>query len=246
MKKTRKIKVPVDRGASAMIANNKLPDAKGTITFALDGWIKDSNGKKLKKWFGTIGGYGNRYRVWEPKLDDISAIEAVMWRCYTKVREDFEKGAWFRVWEEIKEHDIKKAYFQGSKGEWGYIEFNNDPQMGWTYGLHWVASEARLNPNYHRETPYNTTFYKRFAEANKRYTTLLNRKSIAAEFFHAAMNRKLYEMRPKQMKELGKLLKVTVNGRNYWYVAAAYEGSSVMYWKFMYDYTNKPQVLKIS
>ena len=242
----RTIKIPRNRLALSILADNQLPPSNEPLVFAEDGWIKTNKGNKVKKWT-TIR---NGIRIWEPKLKDIPKLEALYWKNYQIQQQYHDEGEWRIVWDIIKEtcpkgKELLLFIEKHPDNGWCYYNVHNDPHYGWSFSFDWLESNQRYDLSLANQKPVNIELGLRFQKAEKREGILNNRKLKCKAAFDMAMENKLRTMRPKNMSECGQLLKITINKRDYWYVADHYSGSLVMYWKPLYDFTNPPKTMTI-
>ncbi len=68
-----------------MTLAHKLKPTATVHTADMDGWLRDKEGNRIRRWFTQIG-EGGELRVWPPKLQDLHTLEKKRWEGVMKLR----------------------------------------------------------------------------------------------------------------------------------------------------------------
>jgi hypothetical protein len=215
------VAVPNDRSFLSLVGNNRF--AHGD-QFCKDGWVYQ-NGKPYRKWFGNL--YFERGgqpigRIWEPKLKDVAAIEALRWKAIQYVKEWQEK-CFMPAYRAVvavckkKETILHARVTDGSDIIWCKYRFFRDRDSPYktedwpcSYSHDWLREKVR--------NPKHVEIAQRFYEVDQHCMTMWKRRDVFLAAFEMAMFQWMKDNR-KNLPEphIEKTLQVEINGRFYWY-----------------------------
>ncbi|MFA5571750.1 MAG: hypothetical protein WDA42_01480 [Candidatus Bathyarchaeia archaeon] len=227
---TIQITVPTDRSFLSM-TNNRFGDGE---EFNDDGYVY-RDGKRLRKWFGTLWDNGRNWRIWEPKLKDIKALEQSRWNSIQYCKR------WFEKWVMPKYRDVcaiggdiievhamaYRRYRTGTtlKGydncsrEWIKYQFTPSPDIfntdGWTYSYthQWLEDDVT--------EPLHLDVGQPFCDIERQSWHIYKRKHIFEVAFTQAIDSWLNEGNNIEQPKCDDMLCLNINGREYWFGSGA-------------------------
>lgn len=210
--------VPADRSMLSVFGGNSSVLVGGD--YRTDGWVYLGE-KKIKKWFIRQ----ENVRIWEPVKNDIAKLEARYWRVLKYagkyLAEKYRPAATALV--KVRKAHVKVTHkYEGTNiGPWWL--YNGRPTTDSDWGgisFDWVPTPKKP---VHLEI--GTTYYN----VSNRQDELWGRVSKFRKILDSAIEGLLFskEHRPTT-REFGRTLKLTINGRIYWYTCVS---QGVAWWQ---------------
>ena len=227
-----KVQVPSNQMFLGMVGAN--PTINDGDDFRRDGYVYNKEGQLYRKWFVNLYDPqgGNSYgRIWEPKLQDIPALEALRWWALD----------WQRRWYERKHQPIynaicaladergevswqnpfivhaKATHERSDPDKYKWIEFNFHPidpfykkTDGWRYSYSWEWVKGEV------ADPQHLDLGQPFYEIDQHTRVVGKRKHVFMAAFNMAIDRLIWgDKLPKA--EWDQTLQLEINGRFYWF-----------------------------
>ena len=210
--------VPADRSMLSVFDGNSSVLVGGD--YRTDGWIY-LDGKRMKKYLVRQEGV----RFWEPVKKDIAKLEARYWKVLEYARKHFVE-TWRPAAEalvKVKKAHVKVEELAKSQNIDPWRLYNGRPTTDSDWGgisFDWVPT-----PKKPVHLKIGTTYYN----VSNRQDELWGRVSKFRKILELAIGGLLFskEHRPTT-REFGRTLKLTINGRIYWYTCVS---QGVAWWQ---------------
>lgn len=200
------VKIPSDRTALSMLRHNPFQNGD---EFRSDGFVYN-NGKKVRKWFSSLG-HQSKAIVWEPKLNDLKAMEALRWKGILYLQNWFEKASdpFFEKLRKIAKNQELQCIFQYGE-KWFKVTFR-PTENSYSANLKAVSEKTAVL------LPVNGELGKEYYTLSRRTQVVARRKWLCGVAFKRAFDTWQYENDKAPVPVFGKILKLNINGRVYWF-----------------------------
>lgn len=231
-----RVAVPNDRTFLSMVGGNQFMDGD---EMRPDGWVYQQ-GKPYRKWFGNLYDEGNLYgRIWEPKLRNVAALEALRWKALQWSRNWYKK--WWRPtyqaicalgegkeipWDDSIVVHARATHKRSSPDKYIWVKYlfhshdgtytKANEDFPYSYSMDWEEGEV--------ENPQHVDLGQPFYNMDQHSRTVLKRKHVLLTAFKMAMEQWLREKTDEGSDELPQpeydaTLQIDINGRLYWFVS---------------------------
>lgn len=203
------IKLPTNVTVLSLIGTNTVQDG---FIFNDDWWVyKNENGKlvKVKKWFSQIEGI----IVWPPILEDIKKLEQRYQNIKAK-RDNFIKTRWEPIYNKLMENEKAHVFPK-------YVENNKDKEW-WLYSIRHVGDNHYIGFDWVEgpQKPINVELGTEYYEVERKLSRYNKYVHMFSTVLHKAIDRFLRKNAPTKTNQI---LKLVINGRNYWYRSVLYQ-----------------------
>lgn len=189
-------KVPTDRSMLSVLAVNAFSDGDD---FRPDGYVY-RDGEKVRRWFSTLD---RNIRVWHPKLDDLTKLEATRWKVRSYVKNEFDKIK--PKYDKVAEADSFYCHYDNGPRANGFIKFEKDKGVSWS----WISDRNPVG-----DLPLRQDLGDLWFSWERRAKDLRSREWKTRLAFLKGVENKFYK-RFLEDKEL-EVLHAIINGRSYW------------------------------
>lgn len=228
-----KVQMPTNRSFLGLVGAN--PTIMDGDDFRKDGFVYNRDGQPYRKWFINLyDPHGNNQygRIWEPKLEDISALEALRWWALEWTKRWYERkhGPIYRAicalcdekenisWKDPLVIHAQASHPRMNPEKYRWIEFHFNPidpyfkkssvDFPYSYSWDWIEGEV--------DDPQHVDLGQPFYEIDHHQRTVQKRKHVFVAAFDMAIDRLIWgETLPKA--EWDQTLQLEINGRMYWF-----------------------------
>jgi len=247
-----RFQMPTDRSALGVFGAN--PEIHDGDDFRQDGMVYNKEGKPYRKWFGNLydpyGSGGSYGRIWEPKLEDIAALEAKRWWALE----------WVRRWNErvfMPQYRAICALGEGREVTWKnpivvharashkrmhpekykWVEYHfhpNDPYFvkpgsdyPYSHSFDWIEGEL--------DDPQHVDLGQPFYEVDQHTRVVYNRRQVFLVAFNLAISNWIWRGATCPDAEYDTHMQVDINGRFYWFESERTKDPNRRYtWKILH------------
>lgn len=201
------IKIPRDRSMLSILGSSTAGKICTGYEYREDGYVYLED-KRIKKWYVSVSTFGNDIQVWEPSLDDVVALEARYWRVK-------QAGMYWYI--NFHQPLVKKIYDAGGHAHakilhsecdvpWYLYDVGYREPYGLCVGFNWCDRVP--------ESPVNLDLGQEYYQLDC-YSRSVGQRSW--KFSRALMRAIDHYLAKRLPDKAGVILKLSINGRNYFY-----------------------------